>query len=183
MIICLEGLSGTGKTSVAKGLSSALGYRYLSTPPVSLRKKLISIDQNLTSEEAFWSSLLWCSICTCNAISFGGSKVVIDRYIYSTMVYHKKMYEKYKYIVDSIDVLEPDLLILLHADASVRERRIDSRGDYIGEGNIRRKRIIASEDENMFSDIEGKNNCVKIDTSSRTVNSVIDEIVHMTVNP
>src|SRR2546422_940162 len=91
-LIVVEGIDGTGKTTVARRLATAIRAKYLRTPPPrfdSLRKY---VDKEASVETRFLFYL--CSVAYASDIirrELTKRDVVCDRYLGTTLAYHRAL--------------------------------------------------------------------------------------------
>lgn len=131
-IIAIEGIDGSGKTTIAKLLSEELGMLYLKTPdkPFSLIRKYF--DQKYTDPRVrmhFFIGCLWDSYIKAFRASMDQG-VILDRYILSTAAYHSVLCGKNYDAKKIIELSSPptaDLNILLKADIYTSQKRILER--------------------------------------------------------
>ncbi len=124
--IVIEGISGSGKTTISRRLASELGGYYYSTPECYQKLRPIA-DNILTLQERlrFYLSL---NLQTFFEISDLLEKkgVVCDKYVWTTICYHRAMGLIFP---DSIypKIFYPDFCFLLLCDDQKRLRRISKR--------------------------------------------------------
>lgn len=132
-IIAIEGIDGSGKTTIAKILSEDLGMLYLKTPdwPFSSIRKYF--DQKCTDARVrmhFYIGCLWDAyLKAIRASKYQG--VIFDRYILSTTAYHSVLccgrYDAKK-IIELSSPPPADLNIFLKTGINISQRRIIERG-------------------------------------------------------
>ena len=127
--ICVEGVDGVGKTTVAKELASALGGVYYKTPPEPFSSIRTLVDHGAPSEARFHfyvSSVIWASR-EISRILFE-RPVVSDRYIYSTLAYHRVLSPDLPpLILRPQSIRRPDYAVLLIASEAARSSRLQHR--------------------------------------------------------
>jgi dTMP kinase len=127
--IALEGIDGSGKTTVCKNLCKKINAEFYKTPsyPFSDFRSLIDKNVNIKSRFYFYlSSVLHASSEIKELLKT--KPVVCDRYILSTLCYHRAADSFFYFFDDSkLEILKPDLTLYLNADYDVRMKRIAHR--------------------------------------------------------
>src|SRR5205085_3065414 len=123
--ICVEGIDGVGKSTVAGKLATALDGIYYKTPPPPYDSIRANIDKKADPWARFYFYL--------SAVSFASAEisrlrltqsVVCDRYIFSTLAYHIAMDECFRGHEVAPSLLMPDVTFLLVAVEEERVRRL-----------------------------------------------------------
>lgn len=142
MFIVIEGLDGTGKSTIAKTLATALNAELLATPDASLKKARPIIDaayenQPLARQLFYASSVLHLSEKVKELIK-EGQTVVVDRYWLSTQVYHSwKCNGQHLQLIEvEKNIQPPDLTIYLSLPLTNRISRLGDRMDNTPEDNL-----------------------------------------------
>lgn len=90
-LIVLEGLDGCGKSTLAAGLTEALGAQHWTTPELGLRAVRSQIDVVLSSDSMagplFYAASVLAASARIQGTLAGGQDVVCDRYWLTTLVY------------------------------------------------------------------------------------------------
>jgi len=143
-IIALEGLDGTGKTSLANWLNVTFNYEIIKSPNANFFKIRDYFDKSNDIKErfcfyigaSFYISTLIDDLIACNKI------IVLDRYYYSTLAYHyvfdKTIVNKYSNFCKKLT--KPDLIVFLKSDYKVAQKRCLKRT------RLANDNIITSED-------------------------------------
>ncbi|XP_004644662.2 UMP-CMP kinase 2, mitochondrial [Octodon degus] len=137
-VIVIEGLDATGKTTVTRSISEALGAVLLQSPPPSLGhwRKIFDDEPNII-RRAFYSLGNYIVASEIAELS-ARSPVIVDRYWHSTATYaiatevsggpqhlppaHHPVYQWPQ------DLLRPDLVVLLTVSPEERAQRLQGRG-------------------------------------------------------
>lgn len=132
--VVLEGIDGVGKTTVGKALAATLKKRgmptiFLATPPSPFDALAANVIEQCSIASRFFfflSSLVHAS----NSIrqSLSSAAVICDRYIYSTIAYHRAFGLQRIPNLDTLDIRIPDFCFLLSVgNEGVRRNRILAR--------------------------------------------------------
>src|ERR1700677_1365004 len=92
LFIVLEGADGTGKTTAAKNLAKSLGAKYIATPPPKFREIRNVVDKDVSVGVRFLfylTGVLHASDIVRQTLA--NQPVVCDRYIASTIAYHRAL--------------------------------------------------------------------------------------------
>ena len=130
VFLAFEGLSGSGKTTVAKLVAESIGATFYKTPPApfdSIRNK-VDRESDISARFHFYlASIVQASYEISKILK--EKSVVCDRYILTTLCYHqaigveinlpKLFFEK---------LLQPDHTFLVVCEDVVRLRRLQKRG-------------------------------------------------------
>lgn len=136
--IVLEGLSGSGKTTIARKLAEKIGGVFYSTPCSVFRqaRDLVDKEVNAQSRFLFYLASLMQSSEEVKRIIFK-QPVVCDRYILSTMCWHKVMGVDVHLLNPFIEqnLLNPTHQFLITCESVIRKRRLIKRGLTINDKN------------------------------------------------
>jgi dTMP kinase len=187
--IVIEGVDGVGKTTISEDLAEKLGGTYFRTPTPSLEEfkrpsstgYAITIRQYVdqfahNSPRTRFAFYLFCIIEATNQIEnfLETSDVVCDRFIASTLAYHRVLDPELASVnVDWAVVLQPDLQILLELkDKDEHARRLRSRmpcSDKFLEENIEFLEAVKREFRKL--------GLYEIDTTGKPKEMITNEIV------
>jgi dTMP kinase len=132
VFIVVEGLDGTGKSTLAKELSSILDAELLRTPPDEFTDIRNKIDQTYwecgLAAQLFYGSTVAFTSKKVQKFLQRGHSVVVDRYWLSTHAYARCRDESLD-LAEVIPMLKkPDMTIMLYLDEITRLKRIKIRG-------------------------------------------------------
>lgn len=124
MLITLEGIDGTGKSSAAKLLADELGFSFMATPG----EEFIAL-RHIAARNKFSAYHYYVSACYLVSELAQSQNVVCDRYIHSTIAYNwpfscEKPHDLFQYYEG---LRKPEKSFLLCASESVRRERIAMR--------------------------------------------------------
>ena len=129
--LVVEGLSGSGKTTIGKELAKQTRSIFYKTPPLQFELLRHWIDQKVdpTVRYLFYLTSVLQASCDIREILQKHS-VVCDRYLLTTECYHKiigvQTFGGYKKWQDQIVI--PDITILVTCSEYERQQRLSTRG-------------------------------------------------------
>jgi len=130
--IALEGLDGTGKSTIAAALALRLGAELLRTPPAVLApvRPLIdgAFESSPTARQLFYAATVAEASDRARRTLAAGRSVVIDRYWFSTVAYARVREGSLDLSVVEPHLLRPDLTVFLQLEEPLRHRRVRTRG-------------------------------------------------------
>jgi dTMP kinase len=170
--VVLEGADGTGKSTVAKALATALGGEYIATPPPPLSSVREQIDQTASVDVRFLYYLAGVLHASDIARKVRRSKpVVCDRYLASTIAYHKALGLSWNLAAEDIPFLNPDITFQLTVeDEAVRLRRLSSRNGTSKSDLLFQDPALARKLGEQYQKFE----MTKLDTTSLHANEVVE---------
>jgi thymidylate kinase len=184
--IVIEGLKGTGKTTVAKQLVKSIGGVFTKTPPDELEEERAWFMGHNPTPEMCWEyfrGLVTASSALIRAQQNAGYAVVSDRYWYSTIAVNKAAGAETS-ARHFAGLLEPDLIVYLKAHNAIRQKHLQEReapvfpgkaaGDAWDAARVSDKALEQTFDE-LFQK-RGLPKVLTIDTSSLTVAQVVEII-------
>lgn len=142
--IVLEGIMGSGKTTLAKMLAERLGGVYYNTP-ASFREIRSLADRSLSIEARYYFYLsLNLQVSSEVSELLREKPVICDKYIWSTFCYHKTLGLDLS-CFPQLNILMPDFCFLIFCENQIRLERISKRDpindyskDYIRQESERR---------------------------------------------
>lgn len=143
MFIALEGVDGTGKSTLSSVLSDRLGAVPYSTPPKKYLTFRERVDKDASAEEhyRFYRDGIYDASNEIQSILSAGGKVVSDRYWLSTYTYHQVMGAEVS-MDDFKSVVVPTMTVILSLSKDVQIGRILHRGMSTGD-----RRMLAQQQE------------------------------------
>ncbi|AMO56203.1 hypothetical protein GZ77_05155 [Endozoicomonas montiporae] len=133
MFIAIEGLDGTGKSTLTKALAEHLGMEHLTTPSgryKPVRKEIDRIHYNDPyARQLFYASTVMQLSNTVGRKLNDGHSVVVDRYWLSTQVYHHWKTSGNSLPLHDVEkkLIVPDLTVYIHVPYRERKKRLKSR--------------------------------------------------------
>lgn len=132
LFIVIEGLDGTGKSTLAVKLSERLGAICLKTPPDEFNKVRKTIDKTydqcgIAAQLFYSSTVAYISYKVKNYLDLKQS-VVVDRYWLSTCIYAECRNNSIDLSIIETKIIKPDLTVWLDLDEKERKQRIKQRG-------------------------------------------------------
>lgn len=158
--IVIEGPDGSGKTKIVEELSKKLGFINYKTPPRIFQKIDIMTELEQAGLEFarylfYMSSDYYANLEVCSLLLYSG--IVCDRWVLSTNLYHEvalgfsvPLPEKLK-----IELIKPDLTIILEVSDEIQANRLSSRPDTIDakwEKNNPLRKIISDKYHGILDD-------------------------------
>lgn len=128
MILAIEGLDGSGKTTVGSIVASELGARFLTGIPPEMGAPGDAFMREYDSGARYFyylSAALW----TASRFSTAAELVVVDRYLASAHALHVAAPEDSKRAARRVKVPRADMCVFLHAPEVERCQRLASRSN------------------------------------------------------
>ncbi|MFA6158024.1 MAG: AAA family ATPase [Candidatus Paceibacterota bacterium] len=176
MFIVLEGIDGSGKSSLAPMIAAKCNGTTYATPPEKYRRlrKQIDTDSSPQKHYEFYRDAVTEASSEISKLLSSGETVVCDRYWFSTLVYHRAG----KMVLDGSDfshLTQPDLTVLLLVGPEEQVRRYRKRG-VEGGNNVDGFQV---EINNLYRTalIESKLPFIVIDTDHYSLEQITDMIV------
>lgn len=134
MFIALEGVDGSGKSTLCSILAERLGAISYSTPPKKYLAFREQVDKNASKEEhyRFYRDGIYDASNEIGAILKNNGKVVSDRYWLSTYTYHQVMGVPVS-MDDFSHIIMPTMTIILSLNSNIQISRMLCRGMTVGD--------------------------------------------------
>lgn len=130
--IVIEGLDGCGKSTISNVLQKVHNAVLLNALPNKIKPWLGKIGDTQIPEATF-SYFTLCNLLKSQEIHNileAGNNVILDRYVYTTYVYHQEIItENFPLEIKAFynNLVQPDLVIFLDVPQKVRKERINLR--------------------------------------------------------
>ena len=175
--VVVEGLDGVGKTTLAKFLQDKLGYIYMYSIPqkfIDLRHELLA-SVNAQAKFLFYLSGILAMQDELREHLRQGNRVVMDRYVYTTLAYHQALRIDTKFIpMTEFPIVWPNRCFLLLVSEESRLQRLGKQ-----------KKIEPHEVDTQYMKSAQEALILMpgmsvIDTSEKTANTVFEEVkIHL----
>lgn len=179
-LIVIEGVDAVGKTTIARMLEEAFGYTYLYTPqaPFNIIRNLVEEMEDIDTRFFYYLSSVISVQPRLKTLLSSGKKVVIDRYVHSTMAMHMALGAKVQSVnMRELPIVWPDVGILLTTRTDVRIKRMESRAKQpTHDKKIERFIKEAEEAETIYRSF---NDLSQIDTTDITIDQVFAATVQL----
>ena len=140
-MVVIEGIDGVGKTTLAHLLEERLGYIYLYTPqsPFADIREEIEKAKDINTRFFYYLASVVAIQPYLTAMISQGKRVVVDRYIYSTIAMHQVLGANVSAVtMEQLPIRWPDYGIHLTAIVSERIKRLSLRKKQIHDEHIER---------------------------------------------
>ena len=129
LFIVLEGLDGSGKTTISKILSCELNALYVQTPfgYYDQIRKLVDARADVTEHFLFYLATVRYASEEIKKM-LKQQSVICDRYVYSTVAYHHALGLTLEIDINQINLLIPDYAFFLEISANTQTERLIKNG-------------------------------------------------------
>ncbi len=172
--IVLEGLSGSGKTTIARLLSEKMSAVFYKTPPILFSTIREEIDRIADDLSHFFFYLSGIVLASQELVAILKERdVVCDRYVYTTICYHRAIGLDIQFSDNLLrQIVMPDHFFLITCHEETRVRRLVARGMSINDVNERKAGV-----EERFLAEYRKYKPIEIDNSSNDPNQAVEQIL------
>jgi dTMP kinase len=176
--VALEGIDGSGKTTVCTQLCKKINAEMYKTPPFPFSDLRDLVDKSVNIKSRFYFYLSSVMHASSEIVELLKQKnVVCDRYILSTLCYHRAA-DAFLNSFDEnkLDILQPDFTFYLDADYDVRVKRIAYRENTHCADIFNRDLHEKKFQEKVELEFSRYKNLIWIDTNSFSSEDVADKI-------
>ena len=139
VFLAIEGLTGTGKTTVAKMIAREFGYQFIDFRPAEFQEAFTFLDKDQQQLEARHALYFSAGLCLAEKVKESllmGEKVVTDTWLYRTVATHAALGSQLT-IEIPLSVPRPDVTIILTVPEPLRKARIGIRGIESGHWKVK----------------------------------------------
>lgn len=181
VFIALEGMDGTGKSTLARALAEALDARLLRTPADELAHARPDIDAALApsavATQLFYAATVALASDQARRLMADGRSVVMDRYWASTLAYAQCRSDQVELDGVARTLLTPDLTVYLTADDRVRARRMARRGMSVADrASLAQRAALRAAYERALLAFPGRR-LLRLDTGGRALAQLASEVL------
>ena len=170
ILVSLDGLDGSGKTTVALLLAADGSFHYYKSPGGPFASLRAEVDLHATPLERYCFYRLATQF---DSVQIGRlletESVVADRYIASTAAYHFAMDDRIRDIHNEDGVIRPNFAFFLDVRSDVRDERIRERNKISSDRKLENNSGFLDQVAEVFASMD----LIRIDTTSRTIQEVV----------
>lgn len=181
VFVALEGLDGTGKSTLAKLLAEALGAPLLRTPPGELASVRPAIDHALVESpvatQLFYAGTVALASLRVQEHLAAGRSVVVDRYWASTMAYGACRAQHVDLAGVAATLTPASLTVYLTVDEEARRERLAHRACTAADRDslAQRERLAAAYERALAGPWSGP--VMRLDTTRRSPARCVDAVL------
>ena len=173
LFVVLEGISGSGKSSLGERLAGQAGWTRVVTITPDLEATLDAVDRHTSarSHMEFWLALQYALRERIEPMIEAGTNVVLESYLYRTLASHAVLISEPPPPIDWTLALKPDIAIWLDVEEMERSRRLSGRdggrhkSPWHRTVNVRQAEVRRNY-ASMFPDL------VRLDTTEQSIETV-----------
>lgn len=173
--VSIEGLSGSGKTTVSRMLATSLGAQWYTTPPALFRPIRGLVEQKATplARHLFYFAGIAQASAEIEEI-LEHQPVVCDKYAATMLAYSRACGVSVEAPPRAL-VIEPDFAVLLEVPTSLRFERVEARGGVTPEHRDFMRMEVERDVSRFFAEM----NLIKQDNSAKGVDVAVASIVRI----
>ncbi len=170
-LIAVEGVDGTGKTTITRLLAKEFKGKYFYTPPIIIRflKNFMDRHAPIKIRCIYYLAGNWLSSLIL-PFYIRKTTVFCDWYYFSTIAYHSVLMKKN---LKEPKLLKPDVVIYLSADWEVVEKRLSERKEKSKYENMEFLKKVDIKYREMLEDFQ---KVIYVDTSFGDTQAIIRKI-------
>lgn len=151
IFVTLDGVDGTGKSTIGRLLAIDGKYQYYKTPSGPFSQLRGQVDKHATPLERYCFYRLATQYDSKQVRGMvQNASIICDRYIASTLAYHLTMDPRIADIHNNSDLVIPDFAFLLLAESKERNRRLDIRATMASDAALEQNRELLNRVQRTF---------------------------------
>ncbi len=177
LLICVDGIDGAGKTTVAKKLCANGDFHYFQSPSGPFKWLRKWADRWLPPLKRY-KFYMWGNVFSSIQIWWllkRGKSVVCDRFWASTVAYHVAMDKRILGVHHYRLLVKPSLYFILEVRSDIRNKRILKRPE---SKKAEKNSVFLDRVAVVFRELDGS--FQYLDTSGKTPKEVVREIISIT---
>ena len=158
--IVIEGMDGTGKTTIAKELASRLSWRYDKEPKGQVRENIMSLqcdnpDDAMTFRTIMFAYDRYLHCLELEDLLNDGHNIICDRYLPSNLAYQGWDKEGREFVLkcQPPNLIKPDLIFFLQSGYDTSCQRLRDRSENVNALDVTQRteyNIVATAYESAF---------------------------------